>query len=61
MKFSRLTLAYVALISKTAVVVAKQPCLEEQYEPHVVPVADGWAPAEPVITVGQTCNGYTPP
>ena len=40
---------------------ARQPCIDEDYPVQVKSIHNDWKEAEPLITIGQTCNGYTPP
>ena len=41
--------------------VAFAGCLDETYDAHVSAVDAAWEDPEVLITIGQTCNGYTPP
>jgi len=58
MKFSALIFA-TALFSPIA---AQRECLSEVFPPQVKSVLpEAWKEPEVLFTVGQTCNGYTPP
>ena len=62
MKFSKNAL--LSLLTVGFASAARPACLpvDEVYDAHVEAVPDaGWEGPEVLITIGQTCNGYTPP
>jgi hypothetical protein len=60
MKFTRSTLLSFATIGRA--LAGKPGCLNDgPYEAHLKSVSDSWEDPEVLLTIGQTCNGYTPP
>jgi hypothetical protein len=60
MKFAKSALLSFATIGLASA--ARPGCLDDTlFDAHVKTVSDDWEEPEVLITIGQTCNGYTPP
>jgi hypothetical protein len=56
MKFTKSALLSLEMIGLASA------CLNDgPYQAHVKSVSESWEDPEVLITIGQTCNGYTPP